>query len=352
MASVPLAEAWSGGGVGAALDDVVVRQESGARFGGLGVPAVFASVRLIASTIDQLRLVAPGDPDWLRAPRKYGCVFDQGDLIQYLVASMATRGRAWLHVQRLGDTGWTMQPVPDDVVSVHATLSERGFLRLAFWVAGRPMERVPVYQEWKSPSGRTMTSWDEGEFLLHIPYLVTPEAPAGIGPVQAARVALDGYLAVERQAATLLDGGTYSGGRLETDADITADTARRYQEKWVENRRAGKVPVLGAGLRYVNDLISPKDASWIESRQMNASQVAQMFGIPPDYLGMAMAGGSSSLSYANARDNDRRYRRNCLEAYTTQLGDAFGSLLRVQRDTVGWDWEAWEQSGAERDEDA
>ena len=61
---------------------------------------------------------------------------------------------------------------------------------------------------------------------------------------------------------------------------------------------------------------------------------------------MAMSGGSSSLSYSNSIDNDRRFRRNCLEAFTGPIADAFSTLLDVQRDQVAWDWQAWETASA------
>ena len=210
-------------------------------------------------------------------------------------------------------------------------------------LAGADIDPVPPYREWRE-SGQTRNNWSGRTFLLHVPYLITVDEPQGIGPIQAAREALRGYDRVERQAADLLDSGTWSGGVLETDAELPRDAAEAYQDRWVENRKLGRIPVLGSGLKYSNQVISPKDAMWLESRQFNASQVAQMFGIPPDYLGMAMSGGSSSLSYNNSADNDRRFRRNCLEGFTSQLSDAFSTLLKGQQDRADFDWSAWEQA--------
>lgn len=315
---------------------------------GMAIPAVFASVRLIETTIDQLSLTAPGDPSWLRDPRLYGCLFDQGDLVQYIVSGMASRGAAYLWAQPTG-VSWKLAPVDPDAVAVQVA-SDGGLLRMSYRLAGEPIDPVPVYREWTDRQGRKANNWDgRGPFLLHIPYLITVAHPEGVGPIQAAREALRGYERVEMQAADLLDSGTWSGGRLETDADLALETAEAYQERWVENRKLGKIPVLGSGLRYANDIISPKDAMWLESRAFSAAQVAQMFGIPPDYLGMALIGGASSLSYNNSADNDRRFRRNCLEGFTTQISDALSTLLRNHRDRVEFDWSAWERASGTTD---
>ena len=64
-----------------------------------------------------------------------------------------------------------------------------------------------------------------------------------------------------------------------------------------------------------------------------------------------MSGGSSSLSYANSQDNDRRFRRNCLEAFTSQIEDALTQLTPPGRGAdesqpVRFDYAGWEASGA------
>lgn len=318
-------------------DDMIAWAETGYTRDPLALPAVYASVRLIASTINQLPITIENGtpPDWLMRPRRYGAALDLNDLLQHIVVSMAVRGAAYLLVERVGDS-WRLDAL--HAGSVQAKVSTSGVVRMTFVVDGEEMPEVPaVMEQWVS--GRA--------YLLHVPYLVTPDHPEGLSPITAARLSVQGYLGVERQSSSLLDGGTYSGGRLETDQDLTQATALRYQETWVTNRKVGNLPVLGAGLRYVNDIINPADAQWLESRQYNNGQVAMMFGIPPDYLGMAMSGGSSSLSYANSQDNDRRFRRNCLAAFTQQISDAFSGLLPQGRgplegERLVFDYTRWE----------
>lgn len=299
----------------------------------LSLPAVFSVVRLIASTIDQLDVKVEGGPmpRWLDKPRRMGGALDLGDLLQHVVVDMALRGSAYLLCTRSGES-WRLDAVHHDSVGVQ--VSQFGALDMRFTFNGDPIPRLS----------------DPGEHaraLLHIPYMVTPERPQGTSPILETWPTLAGFLRVEAQAADLLDMGTYSGGVLSTDADITADSAKRYQDKWIQARRTGAIPVLGAGLRYDNLLISPKEGSWLESRTHNHQVVASLYGVPPSQLGLTQQGGSSSLSYSNAQDERARFRTSALEGFTTQMADALSELLPPGRNEtedqlVTFDYTGWE----------
>jgi HK97 family phage portal protein len=309
----------------------------------MSLPALHAVVRLIASTIDQLDIVTDTGPapNWLRRPRAYGSALDLGDLIQHTVSGMALHGRAYLLARRT-TSGWRLDALHPN--SVHCLTSATGIVDLSFLLDGEPIERVPaVPGDWQ-PGAR---------YLVHVPYLVTPSRPEGTSPVVDAWQALAGYLAVERQAANLLDGGTYSGGRLETDHDLTVEQAKRYREQWIINRQTGQIPVLGGGIRYASDAIDPVKAQFLETRLANAQAIGSLYGVPPSMLGMTMAGGSSSLSYANAQDQRISFRQSCLEAFTSQIEDALTPLLArpgrtgAEEETIRFDYTEWETNGAD-----
>ena len=318
------------------MDAHIVWQESGMASDPLQLPALFAVTRLIASTIDQLPLVMDDGspaPGWLRHP--VGAL-DQGDLVGYAVTSMILHGAAYFKATLLEGQTWRLDALrPEAVQVVQAPTPE---VQLEYRVAG---ERLPAVRG----SDRA-----PGVRILPVPYMVTPARPWGTSPVVEARETLHGYLAAERQAANLLDSGTWSGGILQTDQDITADSAARWQQAWFEARKVGRVPVLGAGLTYSNEAIDPVKAQYLESRTFAAAQVAQMFGVPPDILGQALMGSASSLSYANSQDNLRRFRLGALEHFTTQLSDGLSQLLKPGRGPaeerrVMFDYTEWERGG-------
>jgi len=325
--------------VDSVLDQRIMWQETGASPArAMDLPALFAVVRLIASTIDQLDVQVRGtsDPSWLYFPRREGGHLDLGDLIQHVVTSQALHGAGYLQIVKKSDKTWKLDALHPDSVQVIA--STAGVVRLEYRVNGQAMERLPAVAD----DQKILRP-----YLLPIPYLVTPQHPEGTSPVKDTWHSIAGYLKVEEQAANLLDSGTYSGGRLETDSEITPESARRFRDAWVDARNSGRIPVLGNGIRYVNDIIEPDKAQWIESRLANAQTIASMFGVPPDMLGLTMQGGASSLSYANAQDNNRRFRANCLEAFTSQIEDAMPLLLGPGRTyaesrNFTFDWTSWE----------
>lgn len=303
-------------GLAAQLDQAIAAQYSPPATP-RGLPAVVGAHRLIATTIDQLTLTVTRGPvpTWLRRPRRFGSHFEQGDLIQWIVACQFWRGAAYLWCTRIGES-WRLDAVHPD--HVQALPSTGPVVRVDYTVAGSAAQLVPPSPD-DAVQGR--------RYLLPVPYMVTDLDPAGVSPLQAARRSLEGFARTEDQSWSTVDDGTHSGGRLETDQDLAPTTAERYQDRWIQARRARRIPVLGSGLRYTNDLINPRDAQWIEARAFNQAVVYMLLGIPPAYMGAALVGGQSSLSYTNAQDNNRLFRRNCLEGFTSQIADAFSQLL-------------------------
>lgn len=310
-----------------------------------GLPALYGVMRLLAATVSGMPLrVTSGDPPaWMFKQRTRNGQWSMRRIREMWVTSMALRGVAYGTATAGLPNGWRVMPVHPDAVA--ARRRGGGEIAADWTLDGQPVGLLPENPE-----------RDRRRWLLHMPYLSTIDHPEGIGPLQHARLQLDGYLDTERHAANLFRAGTWSGGRLESDQDITAQTARRYQEAWVASRKLGKVPVLGSGLRYVNDVLPARDAQWIEARQFNQAQIWLMFGVPPDYMGASMTGGSSSLSYSNAQDNDRRFARNALRAFTDEIDAALTPLLRepgraeTEANAVVTDYDEWQSMGDTADE--
>lgn len=332
----------------ARVDAVIAAQDSGGPQGVLGVPALFAVVRLIAGAVNQLPVTVDGDgtpPVWLRHPRSTGAALDLYDLLQYVVTSMALRGSAHLLVTRLAGERLRLDALHPE--HVRAQAKPGAVLDVEYRVDGKLQDRVPQNLWSKDEHGKWLHG--PGPYLLPIPYLVTPDVPWGTCPVVEGASTFAGYRTVEGYAAELFDAGNYSGGLLTTEAPITPETAVRWQESWVANRQQRKIPVLGEGLKYEKTILNARDAMWLESRAYNASQIAQMYGVPNDIISQSLVGGASSLSYANAQDNDMRFRRNCLAQFTEQISDAVSTLLRPSS-RVEFDYSQWESNTVEADD--
>ena len=321
--------------------------EAGGPFGVEGLPAVVGAVRLVSGHIDQLPLTVDGGPlpRWLESPRRFGAPMDLGDLVQYATHSMMTVGFAALSVTRVAGTSWRVEPLDPAGVQCQATSGAR--VRMRWHIDGVETPTVPAV--WRDIA-------DDREYLLAVPYQVTRQRPWGSTPLIDSLASLQGFAKTEDAGANVFDTGTYSGGRLETDQDISGAVAKAYSEQWMKARQSKTLPVLGSGLRYVNDLADSAKLQLLEARAYDQAVIYSLFGIPLDIMGLGVIGAqSSSMSYQNAQDSNRRYRANALGPITTQLEDALSLLLPPGRDAtesqrVQFDYSAWEAASAEDEE--
>ena len=337
------------------MEQHIVWQETGTGpSNALNLPAVYAVVSLIASSIDQLR-VGTSDgaplPSRITDPRAYGASLDLGDMIQHVVSSMLINGAGYMVAEPAESNGvleWELEALHPG--SVSATKSSGGRVRLAYSLDGQPIRVVPTAQaertqvlEQEIARKKYNPNRPRETYLVAVPYFVTSGRPEGTSPVLECWAAMSGYMKAEEQAAYLLD-GMHSGGILSTDHDLTPETAKRWQDTFVENKRFGRPMVLGGGLSYQNVNPDPEQAAWLPSRLYNAGVVASLYGVPPSQLGMTQQGGSSSMSYSNIQQDRLLFKSSALERVTQQLSDALSPLLPRGRRFI-FDYSEWEAAG-------
>lgn len=292
------------------------------------LPAVWACVDLLADTVLQLQPQADQDnqlvplPEWMRRPERYNDGQHRlRQLMEHLTLSMALHGAGYLWADPLGADSWALYPVEPGRVWVELDQltdpADRFTTRRRYRLDGQP-----------TTLARRWTTRANSPGLLVVNYRTLPGVGAGVGPVQAARLALTGYLDTDAYGTDVYGNGV-PAGTLSTDQDITADTAAAWQTRWLTDPKP--IRVLGAGLRFEALRLSPKDAAWLEARRFNAEEVARLFGIPAYKLGLAQPGG---LTYQNAQDLDRAYLRDSITRYTEPIADALNSLTPPGRNAA------------------
>jgi phage portal protein BeeE len=295
------------------------------------LPTVFACVSLIAQTAAQGRLITmrgatPTDtPEWLRRPDRLNGGIRPRALLGGAVADLATTGRAAYWATPVGSLSWRLDPIAPQRFGARFDAD-----RSRSWhLDGAPVDVAD------GPERRPG--------LLPFGYLYLPESADPVGPLQAARYLIDGFVDVETYARNVFRSGEVSGARLETDADIPEPTAQRWRDAWIaahSDPANPTIPVLGAGLRYVTDLIDPEAAAWIAARQYNAQEIARLFRVPGRRVGLP---SGDSVTYATARDDDAAFMRTTVTAYTDPISEGLSSLLPSGRnasedETVAVDW--------------
>lgn len=158
----------------------------------------------------------------------------------------------------------------------------------------------------------------------HLGMMWVPGSLEALGPIQAARVELTGAVKTITYGSEFHDSGDVPSGVLKTDQVMSPAQANEYKARWM-TRQAREVAVLGQGLDYKPILLSPADAQFIETRQFDTTAIARLFGIPASMFLAAVEG--SSLTYNNMAQADLSFVRWTLQAYLTEIENAFSAVL-------------------------
>jgi HK97 family phage portal protein len=120
------------------------------------------------------------------------------------------------------------------------------------------------------------------EATLHHPLI-------GIPPLCAAHWPAVKNLRILRSSAEFFGNGASPGGILTAPGAISNDTATRLSEYWNTNftgANAGKVAVVGDGLKYEQMSANAADSQLVEQMRYSDEQVCQPFGVPPFIIGI------------------------------------------------------------------
>lgn len=174
-------------------------------------------------------------------------------------------------------------------------------------------------------AGRTYTSQE----MTHLALLRGADpAGHGTGPVQACMTTVTGALRLRRWADQWLDQGRVPPGILTTDQPLTDQDAEAIKTRVsaaLAGGYTGDPLVLGNGAHYAATILKPEEMQWIEAQKANTLAVARMFGIPARH--MLTAPDGSSMTYANAEQEDTAFVRYTLMAYLREIEEAVTALL-------------------------
>ena len=133
----------------------------------------------------------------------------------------------------------------------------------------------------------------------------------GISPIYACGLAATQGIRIQTNSTNLFTNGSRPGGILTAPGKIDDPTAARLKEHWdraYTGENAGKVAVLGDGLKYEAMAITPEDAQMIEQLKLTAEIVCSTFHVPPYKLGIGNMPTNSNVESLNLE-----YYTQCLQ---------------------------------------
>lgn len=111
----------------------------------------------------------------------------------------------------------------------------------------------------------------------------------GVSPIYACGVAALQGLAIQRNSTRFFENGATPGGVLTAPGIIDETTATRLKKHWEENYsgiNAGRVAVLGDGLKYERMVLTSVEAQLIEQLKWTSETVCSCFHVPPYMIGV------------------------------------------------------------------
>lgn len=274
----------------------------------LSVVPVFAACRLISDSIATLPLQAYRKVGDDRQPITLPAVFDKDTRIEWVqqaIMSLLLHGNAygWV-VQRAGDA------TPLTVVWLNperVTIDETGPL--------------PIFRY----DGREIPAND----MKHIPAYSIPGTIKGVSPIGACSLLTDTGSATQKMMRDWFAGRAVPGVMLKNEEKtLTPEQAQTTSERLSAKLRNGQPFVTGKDWSLEVMKMPADDAGFIASAKMNATQVASIYGIPPEMIGGETG---SSLTYSTVELNLINFATFTLRPWLAKLEREFSSWIFMPR---------------------
>lgn len=163
----------------------------------------------------------------------------------------------------------------------------------------------------------------DSEDVLHIMNM-SLDGITGLSVISACRNPLGAVLARDEFEGTFYRQGTVLSGYVKTPGVLKSDVAlKRLKDSlkalFAGSARAHGVAVFEEGAEFVNVTSPLVDLQFVESKNMSRTDVANLFNIPPNYLG-----GSSgdSLTYATVEANSIQLAQMAVAPLTNTIAEA------------------------------
>nr|WP_176024871.1 phage portal protein [Brucella pseudintermedia] len=159
----------------------------------------------------------------------------------------------------------------------------------------------------------------------------------GLSPIFANGLAAVQGLKMQEHSARFFGNNANPGGILTAPGEIDDDTAKRLKEYWESNytgKNAGKIAVLGDGLKYQQLQIAATDAQLVEQLKWSAEVVCSTFHVPGFLIGVG-----AEPTYNNVSNLTLRYYSQCLQKLMEDAEACLDEGLGMDGVTLGTEFD-------------
>lgn len=181
---------------------------------------------------------------------------------------------------------------------------------------GTPTTVVPVPSSWvgvRRVNGETYSALPTGAIeyriaglsfgadeVIHVKGPCEPGRLRGVGVLEKhfnGSGGLDLAAELGRQARNISQSGVPTAVLRSTNPDATTGDLLAVKQAWLQNMRDRTVAVLNATTEFEALAWNPEEMQLVEARQFSLLEVANIFGLPPRFLG---ASNGDSMTYSNS----------------------------------------------------
>ena len=177
-----------------------------------------------------------------------------------------------------------------------------------------------------SVKGKTFTPQE----IKQIDWLCMPNQLRGISPLDVLRNTIGSNLAIDRFLSAFYGDGATPSSVLETDQNITPETAQIMRDTWEDQHYKRRRPaVLAGGLKWKPITASASDMDTMQHRESLIRDIARVYRIP---LHLMLGTGGDNQTYQNIEQAGINFVRYTLLPWMHRLEDVFSDFLpRNQR---------------------
>ncbi|MGW3152767.1 phage portal protein [Streptomyces sp. NPDC001089] len=175
------------------------------------------------------------------------------------------------------------------------------------------------------PIWRVLGEVVPAENLVHIPWFTLPGRVWGLSPIGAfATTVRTGLAAQDYTEQWFQSGGVPPGTFKNTSQTVNQNDAAAIKARLVEAIRSRQPVVYGKDWDYNAITIPAHEAKFVETMRLTATQIAVIFGVPPEMVGGETGG---SMSYSSPEQREIELVQFSLLPWMTKLEAHFSSLL-------------------------
>lgn len=163
------------------------------------------------------------------------------------------------------------------------------------------------------------------EDVVHIPWFTLPGRVWGLSPLGAYAVTTSTGLAAQRFSDDWFKSGGIPPGRFKnTNQTMTAEQVTAIKARLVAAIRSHEPLVYGSDWDYEPITVSPQEAQFVETMRLTASQIASIYGAPPEMIGGETGG---SYTYSSPEQRQIEFVQFALLPWLTTLEEPLSRLL-------------------------